>query len=94
MCRDTRMSYVICAYRSPILKPKAHLHVFYCTIMYYAIQLIQRGFLSKTFKYEQLVARPHAVLRHEPLSLILYSVSLCALQGVVCSVSCVVWHGL
>jgi len=49
-------------YLSPILKPKAHLHVFYCTIMYYAIQLIKRGFLSKTFKYEQLVARPHAVL--------------------------------
>jgi hypothetical protein len=49
-------------YLSPKLKPKAHLHVFYCAIMHHAIRWIKAGILEKTFKYEQLVADPHAVL--------------------------------
>ena len=49
-------------YLSPQLKPKAHLHVFYCAIMHHAIKWIKAGLLEKTFKYEELVADPHAVL--------------------------------
>ena len=48
--------------RSPMLKPKAHLHVFYCAVMYHAIRLIKAGFLSNTFKYEDVIADPHKVI--------------------------------
>ena len=48
--------------RNPMVKPKAHLHVFYCAVMHYAIDRIKRGLLPKTFKYEQVVQDPNAVL--------------------------------
>lgn len=49
-------------YLSPLLKPKAHLHVLYCSIMYWAMELMKRKVLAKTFKYEHVLASPHAVL--------------------------------
>ena len=45
-----------------MLKPKAHLHVFYCMVMHHAIDRIKRGLLPKTLKYEQVVQDPNAVL--------------------------------
>ena len=62
MPRELRDPFASADYLSPQLKPKAHLHVFYCAIMHHAIRWIKAGLLDKTFKYEELVADPHAVL--------------------------------
>jgi hypothetical protein len=59
---ELRDPFASADYLSPQLKPKAHLHVFYCAIMHHAIRWIKAGFLEKTFKYEELVLDPHAVL--------------------------------
>ena len=57
-----RIPFAKTDYLNPLVKPKAHLHVFYCAIMHHAINLIEAGYISKTFKYEDVVFKPCSVL--------------------------------